>query len=296
MALAGLAIGAVLGEAHLEMRSLDPPLPTAEDLGAIGAPHRDGPVRIRFVNTSTQRTPEERDGAHPGFLLEWTDGRALLIDVGMERAAALEFGKPLEWLGAAPPVAHGSVGEQLGPAAVAIRAVAFTHLHHDHTGGMAELCEAAGHELPVLQTPEQHDRLNFGTRLGLDALEAASCERRVRIGDGEGRSHHPLPGFPGVYAIPAAGHTPGSTIYAARVGATLWILSGDVTNSKPNLLRDVPKPLAYSLLIVPEHRERLGRLRRWLAGLDGAPDTVVLPSHDGTAIVESGMEAWAAAG
>ena len=276
----------VLVEAHVEIRGLDPPLPSAEALAEMGRARSDGPVSIRWVDTSTQPTPDGRAMAHPGFLLEWRDGRVFLIDAGMDREGALDFGAALEWVGNGKAVAHGSVGEQLGAEAARIAGVGFTHLHHDHTGGMAELCEAAGHPLTVFQTPYQYARLNYGTSLGMDALAAADCARRERLGEAEGEASYVVPGFPGLHAIPAAGHTPGSTIWVARVGDTRWILSGDVTNSKPNLLSDTPKPLAYSLVVVPEHRERLGRLRRWLAALDADPTTVVLPSHDGTAIQE----------
>jgi len=278
-------------EAHLEMQGIAPPIPTRAELDAMAAAP-DGPVRIRFVNTSSQTTPEAREGAHPGFLLEWPDGRAFLIDVGMERPAAVEFGKPMEWLGAQPAVPHGSVGEQMGTDAARIAGVAFTHLHFDHTGGMKQLCDAAGHGLDVYQTPYQFERVNFGTQMGLDDLAASGCAKRRRLEADGDAPYFQIPGFPGVFAIPAAGHTPGSTMYAVRIGPTFWILSGDVTNSKPNLLSDTPKPLLYSLFIVPENRGRLGVLRRWLAGLDAEPSTIVVPSHDGTALREAGMPAY----
>ncbi len=103
---------------------------------------------------------------------------------------------------------------------------------------------------------------------------------------------YPMPAFPGVVAIAAGGHTPGSTIFAAKVGGTTWILSGDVTIARQALLDNEPKPLVYSLLILPEAPARLERVRLWLAALDAQPQTVVVVSHDQAALEASGMAAY----
>ena len=288
-ALSLLGLAAVLVEAHCEIRGIEPPIPAWAELDERLS-GEGGPVRIRYVNSATQQMPDVRAGMHPGFLLEWPDGRAFLVDVGMERAGALAFGRPFEWLLDAPPVEpHGSVGEQLGEAARRIAGIGFTHLHMDHTGGLFELCDAIGHEVPVFQTSWQAERANYGTAPGVATLRDAPCVRPERLADAP---LSPVPGFPGLYAIAAAGHTPGSTMFVARIDGTTWLLSGDVSNAKQNLLADRPKLLVYSLLIVPEHRARLGELRRWLAGLDARPEVEVVVSHDLGALRASGMEAW----
>ena len=131
--------GAVLGEAHLEIRGLAPVLPDRAELDELlGA--GSGPVRVSYVNTATQRTPGGSATAFPAFILEWADGRLFVIDTGMEREGALAFGKPLErLLGADPIEPHRSLARQLGEAASRVRGVAFTHLHSDHTGGLGAL-------------------------------------------------------------------------------------------------------------------------------------------------------------
>jgi len=290
--LALLVLAGILGEAHYEIRSIAPPLPTRAELDAL-ASTPGGPVRIRYVNTATQPNPDGSELVHPGFLLEWADGRALLIDVGMDRPGAVAFGEPMEWLlGADAAQPLGSVGEQMGEDARRIAAVAFTHLHHDHTGGIGELCDAAGRQIVVYQTPWQAEYTNFGSELGAEDVRAVDCVTPERLEIATGGRHYAIPGFDGLFAVAGGGHTPGSTIYLARVGSTFWILAGDVSNAKSNLLGDVPKPLLYSWLIVPEDRERLGVLRRWLAGLDAEPATRVIVSHDGGALRESGMAAY----
>ena len=90
----------------------------------------------------------------------------------------------------------------------------------------------------------------------------------------------PVPGFPGLAAVSLGGHTPGSTLFAARVGRTYWLFSGDITNDKQSLTQDLPKHWAYSLLIVPEDTARTARLRQYLGALDDIDGVTVLPAHD----------------
>ena len=53
------------------------------------------PVSVRYVNTSTQKLPAGRLG-HSVFLIEWANGSLFMIDAGMDRANALEFGRLME--------------------------------------------------------------------------------------------------------------------------------------------------------------------------------------------------------
>lgn len=286
LALLICGAGAFLLEAHWEMRGIAPPVPEPATLEErTGVP--DAPVHISYVNTATQRGPGPASLGHPGFLLEWSDGRSFLIDVGMTPEQAVAFGRPMEWLlGAEPSEPHGSLSEQLGPAVERIEGIGFTHLHNDHTGGLAALCAALGRPVPVFQTPQQMELENHTTRPGHRDLEEAECALPVRL---EGDALFPVPGFPGLLAQSAGGHTPGSTIYVARVGDTMWVLSGDVTNSMESLRLNRPKPRIYSLFIVPENLARLDVLRRWLADLNDRPGVEVVPSHDIDRIVESGI-------
>jgi len=285
-----LVLGSILLKAHIEIRSLDAQIPSAAQLAAL-ADTAGAPVRVGYANTATQRGPNGAV-AHPAFVLEWADGRLFAIDTGMEREAALAFGEPLELLlGAEPAEAHGSPRELLGPAADRIAGVAFTHLHMDHTGGLASVCEGrAADSLPVFQTPWQADRGNYTTSPGRDDVSRAGCARPERLAGGP---LLPVPGFPGLAAMQAGGHTPGSTIYLARIGDATWVFSGDVTNFKDALLANRPKEKLYSLLITPEGPTQLEKLRLWLAGLDAQPGFRVVVSHDHAALEGSGLAAWA---
>ena len=102
-----------------------------------------------------------------------------------------------------------------------------------------------------------------------------------------------LPGFPGLVAVAAAGHTPGSTVYAAAVGDRILVFAGDITNEFANLVNDVPKPWAYSAFVVPENRAHLGDLRRWLGGLEADPRFTVVVAHDLERMVAAGLTDFA---
>lgn len=200
---------AFLGAAHYQIRQVEPALPDVNELlAATRVP--DGPVRLRYVNTASQPGSGPATICHPAFLLEWADGRAFLIDAGMEREAAVEFGELGQLaFGADPIQPHGPVREQLGDTADRIGGLAFTHLHTDHTNGTPGLCKAPGRCFVIFQTSWQADRLNYTTRPGEAHLAAAGCATRARL---EGGPVYTIPGFPGLDAVAAGGHTPGSTL------------------------------------------------------------------------------------
>lgn len=261
--------------AHLQIRGVRPPLPSFELL-ARALDVAGGPVAAAYVNTASQRGPIGTLG-HPGVLLTWPDDRQFLIDTGMPPEEAVAFGRPMEsLLGADPTATFGSVADQLGASVDAIKGMGFTHLHSDHTAGLPAICDAQASPAPVFQAPLQFNELNYTTRMGMESLDMASCERR-KLAGGEVML---LPGFPGLVAVSLGGHTPGSTLFAARVGQSYWLFSGDITNDKKSLLQDIPKHWAYSLFIVPEDTRRTARLRQYLADLEEIDGVTVLPAHD----------------
>ncbi len=271
IALGVLGLAAGMGMAQWDIRTLAPELPEPATLLALDAVG-DAPVSLRWIETARQPTALAPPASlsHPSFVLEWADGRLLLVDLGMTPEGARSFGAPFEHLGGKPIETFGSVAEQLGPATERVAGVVITHLHTDHLEGGRALCAARGGEpVPMFQVPAQATRRNFTTRLSDPILEGeASCLQSTPVAEG---AMVPVPGFPGVGLIHAAGHTPGSQMLAASVGPVgdraRWIFTGDVINDAAAAYEDRPKFLAYRWLIVPEFDAQLSRVRRFLAGL-----------------------------
>ena len=115
----------------------------------------------------------------------------------------------------------------------------------------------------------------------------------------------PLPGFPGVAVIWAAGHTPDAQVVLAAVardGAPprRIAFAGDVVNAVDGARFDVPKPSLYRWLVVPEDDGRLGAVRRFLGHLEQAGFELA-PAHDllhlrSLGLDEAGAPAGGAAG
>jgi glyoxylase-like metal-dependent hydrolase (beta-lactamase superfamily II) len=297
-----------LAWAHYAIRQERAPLPGLEAITSAAAAGGDLPIRLSIINTASQPMP--RSGvldpggdprpkepyvmSHSAFVLEWADGRLLLIDVGMTPEQAVEFGKPVEWVaGGQATQAHGSSAEQLGAAAKHVAGVIFTHTHSDHIGGIGALCAAAGHPIPAFMTQAQAERANYTTRPGLQALADSGCAQPSALG---GEALKSVPGFPGVQVIDAGGHTPGSQIVLAFVqgadGVRRYAFTGDIVNNLDGVLADVPKPLLYRTLVVPEDGERQAELRHFLKRLRDEAQFTLLVSHDQRALEASGVAAY----
>lgn len=279
-----LVLAGTLAWAHRGIRRENPPLPDFAALRAM-ADAGNRPVRLRWINTASQLTPGVDDSGdaqrivHPVFVLEWEDGRILLVDAGMSADAARQFGRPMELLMGAEPVEVGrSVSAALGAARSRVVGITFTHLHVDHTEGIASLCKNGAPPLSVFMTPAQLERPNHTTRPGLAQIREAPCGRIVTLPD-TGIGMLPLPG---VGVVRVAGHTPGSQVVVVWVGnpARGYVLAGDVTFAMADIRDDRGKPLAYRLLITPESEEQLAKVRPWLRTLAVEHSFTIIPSHD----------------
>ena len=287
--LALVALAVRIGPAHLQIRRVAPRLPSAAELRTLlAAP--GGPTSLRWVLTSSQKL-DRGELAHSVFLAEWPDGSIFEVDAGMDAGKALEFGELLKTMsGGGDVTPGGTVPELIGADAVArIRGLGFTHLHIDHTQGVGALCAAGpGPGARVLQGRAQAELRDPNTEEG-GGLVASSCFDSARAGE-EGLLA--LEGFPGLALIPLGGHTACSTMFAFAVDGHVWLLSGDITNSRADLLENRGKGFVYSGLLVPEDTRRTAELRQYLAALDAEPDISVVVSHDLAALRASGLPEW----
>lgn len=289
--IALLALGALLlriGPAHRQIRRVHPRLPSVAELRSLrDAP--GGPTSLAWLETSSQ--PLGRGAlVHSVFLAAWPDGSLFEVDAGMDAARAIEFGKLLERMSGGGAVAvKGTVSQQLGGAVARIRGLGFTHLHIDHTQGISALCAAGpARGARIHQGTAQATLRDPNTGEGAD-LVAASCFERSVAGD-EGLLT--IAELPGMALVPLGGHTACSTMFAFAVNGHLWLLSGDITNTREALLMNEGKGFLYSYLLVPEDVRRNEELRRYLAALDAEDDITVVVSHDLEALRASGLPAW----
>jgi glyoxylase-like metal-dependent hydrolase (beta-lactamase superfamily II) len=283
-----LIITGVLLLAHWQIRQVEPTLPTARAVALALAPE-DTAAAISYINTATQSGPLGTIG-HIGVLIEWSGGREFLIDAGMAPAQAIAFGKPMEQLlDAEPTQTFGAIEVQMGERVQSISGIAFTHLHSDHTDGVVAICAAQAAPATVFQTDLQRERQNFGTDPGERNIASSSCTRAV-LGE---ETIKTVAGFPGLVAIAAGGHTPGSTIFATRFNGKIWVFAGDITNDMQSLHQNLDKHWAYSTFVVPEHTVRQRELRLWLESLDQRPEFEVLVAHDIGAWERSEIAHWA---
>jgi len=293
---------------HLTVQNQRGPLPLVTEVLDLSK-ESDLPIKVSVIETAEQVTP--RRGVldpshdptpdkpyvmtHPSFVLEWADGRLLLVDAGMTQAGAIKFGQPIETLmGAGPSKPLRTVAAALDKDVARVKGMVFTHLHLDHVDGMRDLCPRFQKPVKAFMTGGQLDTWTLFTAEGKDIVTHSACLEPVRIGPGK---LIPLDGFPGVAVIHAAGHTPGSQIVLAAVRDTAGTLtryafSGDVTNTIDGIRHDLSKPLLYRLVIVPEDDDRLGELRRYLKALEHELKMTIVPSHDQTHLHTLGIPAW----
>jgi len=269
---------------HIQIRGIKPVIPSENELRQLQEVS-NRPISIRYVNTATQKTPTGQI-SHSAFVIEWKNGTVFLIDTSMDDNGAMEFGAGLEnMIGADKTQLKKSLPQQLGEIINNVKGLAFTHMHIDHTQGLNLLCENLNSKPIIYQTELQSEEVNLHTNKGSEIIQNSCLHKSVIKGEGLLM----LENFPGLAIIPVGGHTPGSTIFAVAVNDKLWILSGDISNSKADLLNNQGKGFIYSYLFIPENTSRTEALRLWLTQLDQNKDISVIVSHDLDATKKNGL-------
>ena len=279
-----MALAVFLIPPHLQVRGVEPTLPTAEELRALGDVE-NGPVSIRYLVNASQPALG-RNLSHTAIIIEWADGKLFVIDAGMSQQQAAAFADLIKTIGGGGDATFiGTIADQLGDDLPRVDGMGFTHLHIDHTEGLNAICKARGPGTKLLQTDWQRDLHNFNTTEGAGIVANSCLEPAPLTGD----TLLTNGAFPGLALVGLGGHTPGSTLFAAAVNGHIWLFSGDTTNSMLNLQNNVGKGFVYSNLFVPENTTRTQALRLWLRALKQEADMDVVVSHDLEALVATGM-------
>ena len=287
-----IVVFAALLPGHLQIRKLQIEIPSLVGIeGSFSTLARqDLPVDVQYINTARQDGPFGMLG-HLGVLISWSDGKKFLIDTGMNAEEAQKFGANLEFLGGGPTTSYGAIEEQMGVYVDSIKGIAFTHLHSDHTAGISDMCialRARNEAATIYQTKSQSTLQNTFTKPGQELIKHSDCDVAL-LGS---EVIKPITGFPGLFAIEAGGHTPGSTVFVAQSQGHTWIFAGDLTNAMQDIHDNKDKGWLYSHLLVPEDTELLEEWRIWLELADQQQSVSVLVAHDIKAFESSALSAW----
>ena len=200
-------------------------------------PILDGTMRMpvtAFAGTTVEQwAPHQRlldaDGrlafALGGFLVRAPGDRLVLVDAGIGPRSGLVRNGEGDYHG-------GALLESLAAAGVRpadITDVVFTHLHFDHVGW------ASQDDVPVFPQAtyrcDTRDWAHFRDNERVQPI-LAPVEDRLATWDASG------PLCPGIDALAAPGHTPGSTILVLSSGTARGLLLGDVVHCPVELLDD----------------------------------------------------------
>jgi glyoxylase-like metal-dependent hydrolase (beta-lactamase superfamily II) len=237
------------------------------------------PSEVRFEQVAWRRLPGTLFAAGSGLkrrriaVMAWQlpvpGGRPVMIDSGITRALSDEM-----QFEAFVPELQAKVDGQLAAAGL----VLITHEHPDHLGPLAAM---GGTPL------RQAARLNAAQLPG--APLAATLPWRER----EGLSARIAPGAPqavapGVVAIPAPSHTPGSQMVYVRLGdGREYLFAGDIATLDSSWRELRARSRLLGDWIAPEDR---GEVYAWLKTIRAlkaqAPGMVVVPGHDFEAIFD----------
>jgi glyoxylase-like metal-dependent hydrolase (beta-lactamase superfamily II) len=160
-----------------------------------------------------------------GFLVYAPGGRLVLVDTGIGVGSGAIMGGTGKYTGGA--LLNNLAAHQVRPGD--ITDVVFTHLHWDHVGWASQ--EGAIVFANATYRCDARDWEHFRDNERVQPI-LAPIEDRLTTWDRSG------PLGPGIDAMSAPGHTPGSTIIVLSSGTSRGLLLGDVVHCPVELLDD----------------------------------------------------------
>jgi glyoxylase-like metal-dependent hydrolase (beta-lactamase superfamily II) len=164
-----------------------------------------------------------------GFLIR-TGDRVALVDLGFRRFVDVDPPRMFAWTGGAFLANLAAAGVRPGD----VTDVFFTHLHYDHLGWATDDAGA-----PIFANAEYRcHRADWAYFMpaGAAPRDAGIAARIGPLADRMGFWEGDETVLPGVDAIAAPGHTPGSTVFAVSSGADRLLLIGDIAHCAVELI------------------------------------------------------------
>ena len=234
------------------------------------------PVRINFLKFAESRRTKNfsvKDApatpsiqARTAFQVMYPDSY-VMVDAGMDLAVHKFFGRGVE-----EPY-DAAAAAQVERAVQGARLIVVTHEHGDHVGGVIRSSLAAALAPKTILTKTQVEVLRTKPQMPEIQLSAEQAARYIVV-DYDAY----LPIAPGMAAIKAGGHTPGSQmIFVALQSGAEYLLIGDATWHMDGVRLMKGKDAPW----VTEDQNAVLDQLRWLNQLSRSnPRLVVVASHD----------------
>jgi glyoxylase-like metal-dependent hydrolase (beta-lactamase superfamily II) len=220
------------------------------------------------------------------YLLRHLERGPILIDTGLARRAAedlrADFGRlNARFFSTVKTTPEETIAAQLtrrGIAPELIELVVMTHLHVDHTSGMAEL-PAAQFVCSASEWRAAHARLAVLSGYVRRHLPARSRMRLIDLA-AEGVTYGPfsasvdLLGDGSIRLISTAGHTPGHLSVLVRLAEQDALVIADAAYTLRNLEEEI---LPFRTADDELYRQSLREIREYAAR---APEALLIPTHD----------------
>jgi glyoxylase-like metal-dependent hydrolase (beta-lactamase superfamily II) len=234
------------------------------------------PVRVNFLKFAESRRTKNfsvKDApatpsiqARTAFQVMYPDSY-VMVDAGMDLAVHKFFGRGVE-----EPY-DAAAAAQVERAVQGARLIVVTHEHGDHVGGVIRSSQAAALAPKTILTRTQVEVLRTKPQMPEIQLSAEQAARYIVV-DYDAY----LPIAPGMAAIKAGGHTPGSQmIYVALQSGDEYLLIGDATWHMDGVRQMKGKDAPW----VTEDQNAVLDQLRWLNQLSRTnPRLVIVASHD----------------
>lgn len=277
----------------LSCLSLPSPPPASDQV--LGPINRAGlpQTQLRALHTATISLPmhqavaggdrkEDPGGVITAFLFTHPQGQ-VLIDTGFGRRTFMDTAdypgtvvvKSLGDFQLQTPMVQAL--PELGLGAADIDQIFLTHTHYDHIGGLEDFPQAE-----VKVTAEE---LAFGLNQPSnwsEPLARAKVESFHFDGGAYGpfERHSDLFGDGSLIALPAPGHTPGSTMFLVNLPQTSVLIMGDAAWAEEGWAQPMPKGGLPRRVFDSDWEQGMAALYRVNAWAKAWPELVVLSGHD----------------